>query len=238
MLRFLGRGSGFSAEHNSAVFMRGDSLVLIDCSLTAFIKLRFMDLSQFGEVRKMIVLVTHTHSDHVSGITMLIHFATFVWHIPVEVIAPSDVVKEQLYYLFKNLDGCSEEVYKLYTVDETRYDWLKQSILTEHVPELAGRCFGYLLELDGKRVVYTGDTRSLDSFTPFLKSNEGTAEEVYLYTECASIDSGVHVHVQYLLKYVDFFKENNVKVYLMHLDNEEAILEAVKGTGFELAPLM
>ena len=39
MLEFLGRGSAFTSEHNSAFFTEGDILFLIDCSMTIFQKL-------------------------------------------------------------------------------------------------------------------------------------------------------------------------------------------------------
>ena len=33
MLKFFGRGAGFSDEHNGAYFTQGDKLILLDCPL-------------------------------------------------------------------------------------------------------------------------------------------------------------------------------------------------------------
>ena len=38
-LQFFGRGSAFMTENNSAFFVNGDELVLIDCPMSAFRKL-------------------------------------------------------------------------------------------------------------------------------------------------------------------------------------------------------
>jgi hypothetical protein len=46
------------------------------------------------------------------------------------------------------------------------------------------------------------------------------------------------MYVDRLMEYEDFFKEKNIKVYLMHMNNEEEILSKIAGTGFELAPLL
>ena len=58
-----------------------------------------------------------------------------------------------------------------------------------------------------------------------------------LYCECSSYESGVHINIKKLLEYKAFFKDNNIKVYLMHLDDEEAIREVAEPEGFKLALL-
>ena len=40
MLRFFGRGSGFSDEHNGAYFTVGSQLILVDCPLVTFKRLK------------------------------------------------------------------------------------------------------------------------------------------------------------------------------------------------------
>ena len=109
--------------------------------------------------------------------------------------------------------------------------WMKAVIPTKHVPALDGRCFGYNIEVDGVNTVYTGDTSTLDPFIPYL--SEGSV----LYTECSAYDTSVHMYVDRLIGYSDFFKEKGIRVYLMHLDDEDTILSKVSGTGFEAAEL-
>ena len=40
MLKFFGRGAGFSDEHNSACFSMREKLVIMDCPLITFNKLK------------------------------------------------------------------------------------------------------------------------------------------------------------------------------------------------------
>ena len=244
MIRFFGRGSGFSDNHNSAFFYYKGSLVLMDCSMMAFIQMKKVGLSAVvdgEEVSRIVVAVTHTHSDHVAGIPMLVHYARFVWHVKITIIAPSEAVKDNLRYYLTEMEGCDRDTFVLVTADEYRQkyatsypgtSWLDAVIPTEHTPELSGKCFGYSLYVDGKHVVYTGDTKTLETFLPYIK------EETYLYTECSAFDTGVHLYVKHLLGYTDLLLAKRVKVFLMHLDDEEKIVDAVKDTDFSLAPLV
>ena len=125
MLKFFGRGSGFSDNHNCAFFIRNNSLNMLDCSLMAFIRLKNNGLEEIFEeyggdnfAERIVVLVTHTHSDHVAGIPMLIHYAYFVWKIPVVIVAPCKAVKNDLKYYFDNMEGCNPTAYKLISIDD------------------------------------------------------------------------------------------------------------------------
>ncbi|MCR5215301.1 MAG: hypothetical protein K6E10_12880 [Eubacterium sp.] len=239
MLKFFGRGSGFSDEHNGAYFVDGDRLILIDCPLITFIRLKNEGLEHFTgcKINQIIIIITHTHSDHVGGLALTLHYIRFVWQIDTIVIGPSDKVRTDLDYLLTNLDGCSKDHYKLVTVEEYKAmagdsgNWLKRSILTKHVPELDGKCFGYNLEIEGKNVVYTGDSNSLENYLPY------TLPGSILYTECSTIDSGVHIYIDKILAYKEYFQDNNIEVYLMHLDKEEKATKIIEGTGIQIAPL-
>ena len=230
MLKFFGRGSAFSAEQNSAFFVHGDELVLIDCPMSSFDKIRRYgaDTLAGSPGSGVSVLVTHTHGDHVGGIPTLIQYMFYMHGRPITVIAPSAEVADDLGILIGRIEGCDSSAYRIITADMAERDWLRDVIPTVHTPQLAGRCFGYRLTVDGENVVYTGDTRVIEPFLPYLSG--GT----YLYSDASSCNNDVHISVGELLEKT---KGYDIRLFLMHLDDPEAIEEMIKGTGAELAPL-
>ena len=257
MLRFFGRGSAFADIQNSAFFVDGEQLVMIDCPMSSFHVLRREGPNAIAaayqssirgssstpaetaespdsepDIRHLYVLVTHTHGDHVGGIPMLIHYAYYIWHIPLTVIAPSDEVRDDLYFLINRLEGCGDETYQLVTADDTM-PWGLRVIPTSHTVELEGRCFGFRLFINQRTVVYTGDTNTLAPFRPYCEGIPGAQ----LYTEIAVFSSPVHLYIYDTLDELKALCDAGTEVFLMHLDDEEHILNAIKGTGIRPAPL-
>jgi len=228
MLRFLGRGSAFSDEQNSAYFTSGDELILLDCPMSAFDQMKKRDLSKYSHIY---VLITHTHGDHISGVGLFIDYLYFFVKIPVTIVAPSEKVREDLFFLLSNLEGCGNEWYDLVSAENLKKDWFSRAILTEHTEELSGKCFGYQLTVEGKNVIYTGDTNTLTPFEDALASGS------YLYMEISATQSPVHLFCQNVTGKVKDLTEKGVHVFLMHMDDEEKIRNIMKDTGAELAPL-
>ena len=232
MLRFFGRGSAFEDIHNSAYFRNGDDLVLIDCPLSAFNIIKKGALTD--GVKRIKVAITHTHSDHTGGLPLLIHYAFYLFHIPVLVIAPSEEVKADLLYLIDRLDGCDPSGYELITADKAEEDWLLSVIPTSHTPALEGRCFGYELSIDGVHTVYTGDTCITSPYVPYL--TEGTE----LYIEVCTRNSPVHLFIDDIIPFIREVEQKGVSVYLMHLDSEDKLEGIIRESGVKarFAPLI
>ena len=228
MIQFLGRGSAFADVNNSAIFMDGDKMVLIDCSMSGFNRVKKMALTGISGID---ILVTHTHADHISGIAMLIDYMYFVKKIPVTVVVPSEEVKEDIHWSLFRLDGCADDWYKLVVASDYKEAFFKAAIPTVHSDQLAGRCFGYNLEVDGRNVVYTGDSRTIEPFLPYI------TDDTILYMEIATYDSTVHMNVEDMLPFIKEQTERGVEVYLMHLDDEPTISAKIEGTKAQLAPL-
>lgn len=228
MLTFLGRGSAFSDDHNSAFFTCDDDLILIDCAMGSFKKLKNWDLSVYKHIY---VLVTHTHGDHVSGIGMLIDYLYFLVKVPITVVVPCEEVKSDIRFLLKRLEGCSDDWYELITCDGFHKDWFVGAIPTKHSAELEGKCFGYHLSINGNNVVYTGDTCILDPYEQYL--TPGT----YLYMEASAHRSEVHLYYENLVDKVKEYVARGIHVYLMHMDNEQTVLKTLCMYGAQPAPL-
>ena len=101
------------------------------------------------------------------------------------------------------------------------------------MPELEGKCFGYQLNINGKNIVYTGDTCTLEPFLPYLQKDS------YLYTEI-STKGGVHLKFDDAKPTIEALLQKGVRVYLMHIDNEEEIQKQANqiNGNIELAPLV
>ena len=228
MLKFLGRGSAFTDEHNSAYFIDNDELVLIDCPMSSFARLNDKNLALFDHIY---LLVTHTHGDHAGGIGMLIDLLQFSVKTPITVVAPSKEVEADLFYLLSRIEGCSSSWYELINVEDLEKDWFIRSIPTSHTEELEGKCFGFQLKVEGKNVVYTGDTNTLIPYEPYI--DKGT----YFYCEVSGYKSPVHLYCSDIHDKVKDYVASGVNVYLMHMDDERRILQVMSDTGAELAPL-
>jgi diguanylate cyclase (GGDEF)-like protein len=229
MLQFFGRGSAFSELHNSAFFLSGRSLVLMDCPISAFQSLKHAPfLMTCTDIR---VFVTHTHSDHVGGIPLLIHYAFYILQTPVIVTAPSEEVAEDLRLYLDRIEGCDPAGYRIETPADAILPFSAAAVPVVHTPCLAGRCFGWCLNVDGQEFVYTGDTASLAPFLPYLH------KDTALYTEVCSHVSTVHMQIDKLMPVLKELTQKGVRVYLMHIDDEANIADAVRGTDIELAPL-
>ena len=80
-------------------------------------------------------------------------------------------------------------------------------------------------------MVYTGDTNTLGPYMEYLE------KDTLFYSEIALHDSGVHISFEEFEKRSDEIKGRGAKVFLMHLDDEQAAGEEAEKLGVQLAPL-
>lgn len=229
MLQFFGKGSAFSDDNTCAYFVHQQDMVIIDFSQAAFPKFRRLD---FSAIQTIYILVTHTHGDHISGIGTLIHYAYHVLHLPVIVAAPTPKMIECLKVLFDKIEGCHPCAYTVIYTDQLHKDWFIAAIPTEHTDTHAGNCFGYGLWEDNVLTVYTGDTNTLKNFITFLTNMPASRKR--LYTEISYYNKKVHLHINDHLPELLRCQQQGVEVFLMHLDNEALIREAIKGTSLRI----
>ena len=230
LLMFLGRGSAFADEHNSAFFVEDNELVLIDCPATSYQKVKKMNWEQYDNIY---ILITHTHGDHSGGVGTMLQYVWFASYMKkkVTIVAPSEEVKEDLLLLLMRIEGCEQAWFNIITADELDKKWFISAVPTIHVKPLEGKCFGYHLNIRGNNVVYTGDTATLEPFRPLLKNGS------FLYTEAAFYKSEVHLCLKDMLPEFIRLSDSGVHVYLMHLDVEDEIKRMISDTTLKFARL-
>ncbi|MBR5179676.1 MAG: MBL fold metallo-hydrolase [Lachnospiraceae bacterium] len=231
LLLFLGRGSAFADEHNSAFFVEDNELVLIDCPATSYQKVKKMNWAQYDNIY---ILVTHTHGDHSGGIGTMLQYVWFASYMKKKatIVAPSAEVRDDLLLLLMRIEGCEQEWFDIVTADEINKKWFISAVPTTHVKPLEGRCFGYHLNIHENNVIYTGDTATLEPFMPLLKRGS------LLYSEAAYYKSAVHLHLKEMLPEFKKLSNSGVHVYLMHLDVEEEIKKLIADTALRLVQLI
>ena len=239
-LQFLGRGSGFADEHTSAYFVAGKrDLFLLDCPSSTFTKVKNFDLSAYDN---FYVLITHTHGDHVGGLGLWAQYCFFVLNKKLNILAPSEEVRKDLETIL-TIEGNDTNWYNLVVIDKDVIynDHLYiEPILTKHSPQLDGKCFGYYIEsiilgtdlYEDHFFIYTGDTSTLEPFEPNLKY----CSEIYV--DVSVFYGQIHLKLEDALPQLIELTKQDIKVYLMHLDDAQAAEKIIADIpGIEIVTL-
>lgn len=206
ILTFIGNDSGFGEKNNSAYFERNNELFIIDCGATVFneIKNRF----DFKSYKNINIIITHLHNDHAGSLSQFILYMWFIFKKKVNVISNCIHIKEYL-----DITGTPPESYEV----KKELDNLK-FIKTKHTDFLDA--YGFIMDIDNKKILYTGDTANLDSFMPYLNNiNE-------LYIDVSKF-GGAHIKVDDVLDILKDLKTKNIKIIPMHMDDKEYITNLI-----------
>ncbi|ASR78198.1 hypothetical protein PPISBEST_236 [Bacillus phage PPIsBest] len=238
MLKFIGRGSAFNTWEgsNSAYFVYGKELILIDCGTETFKRLNeSFFLEEFTNIR---VLVTHTHDDHVGSLGSLIMHNYFnmgnlgeknIW-----VYSPYDIKLKDV------LDkvGCTTKYYHPRNFDNNidmkfeDYEDIKiVAVPQKHVEELLA--YGYVIEVNDKTIYYSGDTTLLPWF---VKKPTIVNKFDYIYQDTGWLhyEGNVHLSLENLVNAITH-RELRSRIYCMHLDTGlMPHLDTVKNLGFNV----
>ncbi|MGE5633225.1 MAG: MBL fold metallo-hydrolase [Caulobacteraceae bacterium] len=231
MLQFLGAGSAFNTEkgNTSAFIKKNGILFLIDCGSTCFSKLK--NENMLDGVKNIYILVTHMHPDHVGSLGDLIFYSYHIMGKKAAVIMPGN---DYVSILLK-LMGVTSKIYNLiefdkeYTVKQDEFSIVIRSIEVSHVKDL--KCYGYILEENGHRVYYSGDSHNIPE--KILKDfYKGAIETIYQDTTWLDYPENPHMSFR---KLCDVIKpEYRSRVYCMHLE-EDFDVQSAKKHGFNIA---
>lgn len=221
-LHFFGCGSAFnpSMGNTSAWFESDGCLFLIDCGETVYELL--MKRSDLREYRQVYVLLTHLHADHVGSLGSLISYNYCMLGRRICVVHPRHTVVELL-----RLMGIKDSFYDYREELPEEAEGIKAEALpVKHVDNMD--CFGYLLESEGEKIYYSGDSAGLpERIGKMLRAGELDA----LYQDTSLHDSPEPSHC-YLGRLEEAVPgEYRDKVFCMHLDGECGEMLKEKGFG-------
>lgn len=234
-LHFLGTGDAFSRHPNNAYFRPDeDTLVFIDLDARNFMRAKREIERKIP--RRIFVLITHMHNDHVSGIPTLAEWLRYKcadYSDSLYICAPEKI----LVYMAKELfeyRNLTDDMVTFVTVESMcreEKSWLISAIPTLHVEgHFEGLCYGYLLSIGFLRVLYSGDTKTLDPFFPI------SCDE--FYCDMSNYSGLDRPHLSWELdKEALCKKSRDCDVYVMHMSKEvrERLQEEIEEAGLFIA---
>ncbi len=222
MLKFLGDGGAIDIKrgNTNAYYKNNDYLLLIDCGSNAYIKI--MELHLLDGVKKLDILITHLHADHFGGLASLCDYLC----IANEYMGTG--IEYSIYYPdYKNI----ETILTLMHIKDIRshlyspldLKFVKQIVKAEHFTN----SYGYILNLNGKNIYYSGDNSHINKnvLKEFLNGDID-----YFYHEVTNMVNPYHTHFS---EFDELIPQNlRSKVYCMHLNDETS--KIVSNLGFNI----
>lgn len=233
-LKFVGRGSAFNPkEINTSAFLEDDhTILLIDCGGTVFPEL--INRHILCDSKKVYLIITHTHADHVGGIGNLVLYSYYHLHQKTHIILPYNELSTL--WLRKNIAslleiyGCHPTEYEfLHDTDFTMFDSRLRVKLEQVDHDLSTPSFGINFNFDGHKFFYTGDTNN--NRIARDKLNAGF-EKVFCDCSNDASKKEFHAYLGDIASSIDASRRH--QVCCMHFENDEAIQSALE-LGFDIA---
>ncbi|MFB5758900.1 MBL fold metallo-hydrolase [Paenibacillus medicaginis] len=219
MFKFIGTGSAFNTRlgNNGAFIKKDNILFMIDCGSSTFERIVKNNLLE--GVERVIVLITHTHPDHIGSLGDLAFYTYYnikpMFEKKLVVFSHYDHV---LGHLLNGM-GVTEDVYDLVQFDKgggyhlEDFHILFDTVKVDHVQELS--CFGYIIEYEGETSYYSGDSYMIpDNIIDLHK--QGKFDYFYQDVSSADYDGNVHLSLKKLSELIESQYRDNV--FCMHLD--------------------
>ena len=252
-LNFIGRGSAFTKNevNNSAYLIKDDTLILFDCGCDVFKQIVNKKILFLDGVKRLLILITHMHDDHVGSLTSLLEYCKYsdrAGHIEEVMIfdsfldllqiVPAAPYKSRIDTYLNIFDFSLNSLSKVKLVSQSQVqDDLGIIIRALSVPH-SNLCYAYLLiDSDGSKIYYSGDTSSHDQALSQLMSSVDCHIDLYLEASSAAnkyYKSSVHYaefQIPELINRIEEISEENNLTYtvnLMHIDDFDTYSELSK----------
>ncbi len=235
-INFLGRGSAFNPKegNNAGYFIQNNELFLIDVGEDVFAKL--IEFNILENIKKINVMITHTHSDHIGSLGSLVAYSYYVLNEPVNIILPKKAKHLQNIQSILEAFGIHSTWYNYVT--EKRYDNKYENfnsiryIETSHTAAL--NSYGLLFTADDGIVYYSGDTNETRIIEELINNNE-KIDKIYIDTTNTNYENNSHLYIGQLKEKIPVDLIN--RVYCMHLNSDECIKEALD-YGFNVVKVL
>lgn len=224
-LIFSGIGAAYYPvfDSNSAFFVHGDHLYLIDCGESTFKKM--FARNEIYSYDKITVLITHLHADHIGSLGSFLSFCKSVLHKKVQVVAEESTIVNILtqegigadsYDFSDDFSCCAQNDLKIVPVPARHVDNMK--------------CCGFLLQQKHETTFYSGDTSIIPEriLQEFL---EGHIQKIYQDCTFLTGQSRSHCSLEQLQQWIPEGERH--RVICMHLGCD--MREDIKTAGFQIA---
>jgi ribonuclease BN (tRNA processing enzyme) len=230
VFQFIGNGSAFNPNlgNTSCFIRRENTILLIDCGGTVFHQIMKQNL--LDDLQQLQIVITHTHPDHVGSLGDLIFYCHFGLQLKPTLFFP----KPELLNNLLTCLGVEPFMFGLQSGLEASFSGGAflgariRFIPVTHVDTLP--TFGFILELEGKRCYYSGDSNRINPEIIEMLAH-GSLDLMYQDTCEADYDGNPHLSLRRLAETIPQSLRN--KVYCIHSDRQFNREEAVK-LGFNV----
>ena len=220
IMNFFGTGSAFNTKlgANSAYIELENDFIFIDAGEGILEYVRAMTERMAN--KRIHVLITHMHPDHVASLGNIIFWCHFKLSNTPTIYFANDKIVQML-----TLQGVNHEYYDYFEMDKAVQ--IGQSTLqyfeVKHYELLDS--YGILFSTENEQIYYSGDANMVPgSIYEMFMNNE--INEWYQDTSSYDYDSNPHISINQLIELVPVEKRKNV--FCMHLDewfNEDMALQ-------------